>query len=314
MPLIILLYATWTSIFSIGKLTLMWTSPLFLTGSRMVLAGSILITFIIFKDRSSLKLSKKVLLPIFLLAILSMYLTNALEFWGLQHLSAAKTCFIYSLTPFFSALFSYIHFKEKMNIKKWIGMMIGFLGVIPAMYIQSGSEEMLKGISIFSLPELAIIGATIFSVYGWVLLRILVKDDKLSPLTANGISMLIGGILALIHSYFIDSWSPIPVINTGGFIKGTLVMTLISNIICYNLYGYLLRRYTATLLAFFGLLSPIFASITGWIFLGETPSLIIMSSSFIIIFGLWIVYKEEIKQGYIKGKKKSLVEVKGKND
>ena len=103
-------------------------------------------------------------------------------------------------------------------------------------------------------------------------LRLIVKDESFSPLMANGSSMFIGGIFALITSYFVDSWGPLPVAagNYLPFLQQTLLMTLISNIICYNLYGMLLRKYTATFLSFVGLLSPIFASLNGWIFLEKS--------------------------------------------
>ena len=79
-------------------------------------------------------------------------------------------------------------------------------------------------------------------------------------------------------------------------------MTLISNVFCYNLYGFLLKKYTATLLSFVGLLSPIFASLSEWIILGQPPSPILLASTGIVLSGLWIVYQEEIKLGYIKKK------------
>lgn len=301
MFLVVFLFATWSSIFSLAKMTLEHCPPILLTAARMLISSLIILGFLFIRKRKLLKLSKDQIIPISLLAILSIYLTNIFEFWGLQHLSAAKTCFIYSLSPFFAALFSYIHFKEKMNKRKWIGMIIGFLGITPVFLTQSKGESLLGGFSIFSWAELAIIGAALFSVYGWVLLRILVKSKEVSPLTANGWSMLIGGGLALIHSFFIDSWKPFPVgpSDMSGFIQGTLIMTFISNIFCYNLYGFLLKKFTATLMSFMGLLSPFFASLSEWIFLGQKPSLVILGSSCIVILGLWIIYKEELRQGYI---------------
>jgi len=62
----------------------------------------------------------------------------------------------------------------------------------------------------------------------------------------------------------------------------------------------LLKRFTATFLSFMGLLSPIFASFTGWLFLGELPSWQIFLSTGIVSIGLWIIYRAELKQGYIK--------------
>lgn len=304
MFLIVFLFSVWSSIFTIGRMTVAHCPPLLLTSSRMILSGLIILAYLLIRRKKPFDLKKSQILPILLVAILSMYLTNALEFWGLKHLSAGKVCFIYSLTPFFAAFFSYIHFKEKMNLRKWIGMIIGFIGIIPSLFIQTGTEKSVGGIGIFSWAEVAIIGATLFSVYGWVLLRLLVKNNSLSPLVVNGLSMLLGGILALFHSLYIESWNPFPVSgeHLSGFIQGTLIMTFISNILCYNLYGYLLKKYTATFLSFVGLLSPFFASLSEWLILKQPPSLTILASSGVIIFGLWIVYQEELKQGYINKK------------
>jgi drug/metabolite transporter (DMT)-like permease len=304
--LIFFTYATWTTIFALGKQTLHLCPPVFLTSTRMILAGILLLSYLFLFKKDLLRIQKKHIFPLILLSLLSIYLTNIFEFWGLQHLSAAKTCFIYSLSPFFAAFFSYLHFNEKMNARKWVGMSIGFLGVISSFFFQTGSEKSVGGLGFVSWPELALTAAALCSVYGWVLLRILVKEEKnsqpLSPLFVNGSTMFVGGLFALLHSFFIDSWNPVPVPleHMGTFIREILVMTFISNILCYNLYGLLLKRFTATLLSFFGLLSPFFSSLTGWLILGEKPSWVICLSTCIVLFGLWIVYREEIKLGYIQ--------------
>lgn len=272
----------------------------------MILGSMALLAFLAITKRSSFSLNKKQLLSIVVLAFFSIYLTNTLEFWGLQYLSAAKTCFIYSLSPFFAALFSYIHFQEKMNARKWVGLSIGFVGFIPVLLTQTGSEELMNAFSFFSWPTLAVMGAALCSVYGWVILRLIVKDQEISPLMANGSSMLIGGALAFAHSFLVEGWNPLPIATAdfAPFLKGTLLMTLISNIICYNLYGVLLKRFTATFLSFMGLLSPIFASISAWVFLGESPSWTIFMSTCVVSLGLWVVYRAELKQGYIVTKAK----------
>jgi drug/metabolite transporter (DMT)-like permease len=87
--------------------------------------------------------------------------------------------------------------------------------------------------------------------------------------------------------------------NIAPFLGWTLLMTFVSNIVCYNLYGLMLRKFTATFLSFVGLLSPIFASLHGWLFLGEPLSLLIFLSTAFVCLGLWIVYSTELKQGYI---------------
>lgn len=301
---LVLLYATWSSFFVTGKLMLVFSTPLFLTATRMILGGVLMIGYLALRRRSEFKLNRSQWISIGFLALFTIFLTNILEFWGLQYLSAAKTCFIYSLSPFLAALFSYIHFREKMTKAKWIGLSLGFLGMTPVFMAQTGSEELLNAFAFLSWPTLAIVGASLFSVYGWVILRLVVKDNAVSPVMANGSSMLIGGAMALAASLLVDTWSPVPVAagKMGSFLTGTLGMTLLYNIICYNVYGLMLKRFTATFLSFMGILSPIFASITAWLVLGETPSWQIFLSTGIVSIGLWIFYHAELKQGYFNKK------------
>lgn len=295
---VFLTFFMWSTSFTLGKTTLNYSPPLFLTGFRMFLAGVILLAFLALFRRSQLRVTKKQIFPLLLLALTSVYLTNAFEFWGLQYLTAAKACFIYSLSPFLSALFSYFQFKEKLTSKKLLGLLIGFLGFIPVLISQTSYDDM-GGITFLSWADIALILAVVTSVYGWVLLRKLGKED-MSPLMANGASMFVGGLFAFGHSLFTENWNPLPVTNFVPFLQGVLLMIVISNLICYNLYGWLLKRFTATFLSFAGLLTPLFAAFFGWMVLGETVSWTFFLSVGIISIGLWLVYAEELKLGYIK--------------
>ena len=299
---IFFLFFAWSLSFPIGKMMLSYAPPIFLTGIRMFIASIGLVGFSLITKKFK-ALTKRILISLCILGFFNIYLTNILEFWSLSQISAAKTCFLYSLTPFIAALLSYIHFREKMTPLKWVGLSIGFMGFLPTIFAKDLNELSLGSFLGFSLPEIAMFFAVVFSSYGWVLLRLLVKDE-VSPLIANGVSMLIGGLLALGTSFFIDSWTPLP-IATGSFgiLFGLiLTLTLLSNVFCYNLYGHLLKKYTATFLSLFGLLSPIFASLHAWILLGEVPHTSIFLSTLIIVIGLTIVYNEERKQGYFATK------------
>jgi drug/metabolite transporter (DMT)-like permease len=293
-----LIFGLWSLIFPLGKLAVEHASFLFVTAVRMLLAGTLLIGYLALRRKLQWKEAAKQWLPLSLLAFFSIYLTNILELWGLRYLSAAKTCFIYSLSPLFTALLSYIHFSERINRKKALGLSIGFLGMIPVFMAQTGCEELLQISQFLSWPTLAVIGAVFCSVYGWILLRrITLQKGELSPVAANGWSMLLGGFFALAHSVFFESWSPLPMET--GHANTTFYyicwMILISNVLCYNLYGFMLKRFTATFLSFIGLLSPVFASLTSWLLLGETPSWLILLSTAIVLLGLWLVYTAELK-------------------
>ncbi len=295
-----LLFFLWTLSFPIGKEMLNFSSPMFLTGARMIFSGSLLIGYLLFRKKIP-TVSKKGWISLLILALFSIYLTNILEFWSLSHLSAAKTCFIYGLSPFITALLSYIHFKEKMTKMKWIGLSLGCFGFIPVIMQKTGTEGLLQAFGWFTWPEIAMFGAAFFSVYGWIMLRLIVKDETVPILFANGSSMLIGGTLALFSSLLFEPWLPSP-IAAGSLIplgSSIIFLSLLSNIFCYNLYGYLLKKFTATFLSLIGLLSPIFTSLHSYVLLGEKPSSAIFISTLLVLVGLAIVYYEEKRQGYL---------------
>ena len=310
MPLVLVFvcFFVWSTCFTIGKTTLAFSTPIFLTGTRMFIGGMVILAFLAMFQRKDLRIKKHHLFPLSLFALMAVYLTNVFEFWGLQYLTAAKACFIYSLSPFLAALFSYFQFKEKITSRKLLGLVVGFIGFIPVLLHHSKDEQLLGGFSFLSWAEIALIAATATSVYGWILLRKLGKEDEMSPLMANGSSMLIGGLFALVHSFFVEDWSPVPISHYPGFFQGVILMIVISNLFCYNLYGYLLKRFTATFLSFAGLTTPLFAAFFGWLFLHETVTWHFFVSVGIISLGLWLVYAEELRLGYIVKAKKAATE------
>lgn len=298
MPLVIMLFALFASLFTLQKETLNYSQPFFLVGSRMLFAGCILLAYIFFTNKEKLKLNKKHLATFVFLGISNIYLTNIFEIWGINNMVSAKACLLYSLSPFVAAIVAFFVLREVISTNKLIGMLIGFLGLFPIHFSQSGEELASGTFAMLSLAELSIVGAVFFSVYGWILLKKIIVTYKYSPLVANGYSMLIGGILALMHSYYSgENWGPLPVTNYQPFIINSLIMCTISNIICYNLYGYLLKRFTATFMSFAGLITPLFASIYGYLFLQESISWHFFASILCFTIGLSIFYKAEISKG-----------------
>ena len=298
MPYVILLYALFASVFTLAKVGLQYTQPFFLVGTRMFAAGVLMLGYQYFFQRESFVFRKEHFWRVFRLAAFNIYLTNVFEFWGLQYLTSFKTCFIYSLSPFVSALFSYWLFSEKLNFKKWIGLAIGFSGFLPILLTETSSEEQTGHFFFLSWAEISVVIAAVCSVYGWILLRQLVKENGYTPFMANGLSMVMGGAMALVHSFFVESWNPVPVTDFLPFLECAVLLMIISNMIAYNLYGFLLKKYTATFMSFAGFTTPLFTALFGWLFLQETVTLPFYISAIIVFSGLTLFHQEELKQGY----------------
>ncbi len=298
MILVFVLYALFASVFTLGKTALgIDAAPFFLVGTRMTLAGLILLGYQWFFKREQFYIKKQHIVKILFLGFIAIYLTNVCEFWGLQYLTSFKTCFIYSLSPFASALLCYLLFKEKLTKMKWIGLLIGFVGFIPILAIQQGNEELSGNFFFLSSAEIAVIVAALSSVYGWILLSQMMKEGY-SPLMINGVCMLFGGVLALGHSLAYENWNPIPVTNIIPFFECALMLMIISNFLAYNLYGFLLKRYSPTFMSFAGFTTPMFAALFGWIFLGESAEWPFFASAAVVFTGLYLFHREELKLEY----------------
>jgi drug/metabolite transporter (DMT)-like permease len=294
MYLVGLLYALFASCFTFSKAALEYGEPLFLIGVRMIFAGVVLLALTNFK-KEKIQWSKGLLFKLTLLGICNIWLVNAFEFWGLKQLTTARTCFIYSLSPFVSALLSYIIFREKLTVMKWLGLTIGFTAFLPLFLNAETFSDLLEGG--FSWPELSVAMAAILSCYGWILLKQIMKNYNCSFLFANGFSMLLGGIFAISQSALTETWDPIPVSNAPLFFSLAFLVMVISNFLAYNIYGYLLKRYTATFLSFAGFITPLFTALFGFLFLGEMVSNSFWIASSVVFIGLYIFSREELRRG-----------------
>ena len=177
MPLVFLLYALFASVFILGKWTLSYASPFFLVGSRMSVAGILILAFLACKKGPIFPFNKRQIPKLILLGMFNIYMVNVLEFWGLQYLTSFKTCFIYSLSPFVSAILSYFIFSESLSKMKWLGLSLGFAGFIPILIETTPIEDAVGQLWVFSWPEIAVTAAAILSCWGWILMRGLVKDN-----------------------------------------------------------------------------------------------------------------------------------------
>lgn len=292
-----LLYIICASTFTIAKEALNYGEPIFFTAVRMLVGGTILLGYYRFSSRMSIVIKPEHYWLFVQAVFFYMYCSYVLDNVALKYLSSAKACLFYNLSPFLSALFSYFWFGEHMTVKKWVGLLIGFAAFLPV--IMAPSKEPSINASLLSWPELMMFGALLSSVYGWIIVRKLVKEIGYPAPMINGIAMLGASVLGMGTSYMIEPWYPIPVTNPMLFAFYTLLIVVVSNIIFVNFYTVLLKRYTATLLSFSGFMTPLFAAALGWLFLGEKVSVDFFATTGLVLVGLSLFYYEELRQGYI---------------
>lgn len=296
MLLIVLLHALYGCTFTISKVLISFASPMLTIGIRMTLAGFLLSAYALFvsKKQETLFTNSKTISYILQIAIFGTFFPYVLRYWALQFLPVAKTALIYNIAPFISFFFSYFIFDEKATIRKWIGLFFGFAGVIPVLIVKSGAAEAAtSGIGFLSWPEIAMLIAVTSFSYGWIVMKKLVTSTSLSPIQINGANMFLAGVMALMTSWYFENTF---VVNQPlQFSCWLMLIIIITNFICANMYAMLLRHYSATLLSLAGLIAPISATITSWLYLGEAITIDVAITTVLVILGFTIFYSEELK-------------------
>jgi drug/metabolite transporter (DMT)-like permease len=301
------------STFTLGRAVVHYASPIFFIGIRMMFGGSLLLGFVYFFNKKNWKFLRKDIFFYFQLMFFHIYISYLGEFWALQYISSAKACLLYNLSPFVTALFSYYMFSEKLSGKKWFGLIIGLLGFLPILLAQVPQENIAGHFGSLSLPELALIISGCSTSYAWLLIKKMIQNGY-SILMLNGIAMTSAGFLAFLTSLLVDglphvyccavpqdalSVSLTTILGTQEigflmFILYLVALILIANVICYNLYGLLLRQYSATFLSFAGFTTPLFAALWGFLLLGESIGTSFFVSLAITFIGLYLFYTEEL--------------------
>lgn len=283
-----LIFALFASTFTIGQAALLYTQPVFLIALRMTLAGLVMLTWVLINKKTILANPKFILAAGFI----HIYVPYVTEFWGLQYVGSAKAALLYSVMPFVTAIIERYTCNFKLTRKKIIGMAIGLIGLLPIILNNSCIDQANNCFYIPHVPELAILISAVTASFGWIIIKKGLSKGY-TILEINGSAMLVGGLFAFATSLVVDAWAPIPSTNFQLTLLYTGLLILIGNFLYYNLYGSLLKKYSATFLSFLGFTIPIFAAIYQWLFFGQIIGLDFIVSSIITIIGLYIFYRDE---------------------
>lgn len=233
------------------------------------------------------------------IAFFHIYFTFSCEFWALQYVTSAKTNLIYATTPFIAATLSYFLLNERLSKLKVWAIFIGIAGIAPVSL--KADSFALAGSFKDAIPEFVLLAAVISASYAWFDIKKWMHRG-VSIVSINAFSMLVGGALSIISSFFVLGADFFPTTNLEMIALYILAMVITSNIVFYNLFGYLMHKHSITFLSFCGFLSPLFGALYGWYFLQEDISWHYALSFIIIFIALYLFYREERKDAQNKPK------------
>lgn len=201
---------------------------------------------------------------------------------GLQYTSAANTGWIIGTAPIFISIMGMIFFKEKINLKQFLGIAIAFLGLI--LLISKGE--------IFSIDFISNKGdfLVLASSFTWGIYSIVNKKISLTypPLMTILYLFIMMAILilpvtankeTLFRLEHLSAISWISILFLGIFCSG----------ISYVLWAQSLKDMDSSRVGAFLYFEPFVTVFSAWIFLRENITILMILSGIIIIVGVIIV-------------------------
>ena len=292
---IFLMYAIFATTLSLGKSVVQYGPIVSYIGFRMAISGLLLLVYYIFVHKGSFKIKRRDWISFLNIAFLGIFASYVLCFWALQHLSVAKSAFFLLLSPFFTALFSWLHGFEGFSYKKILGLLIGAVGTIPMLLATTGDEQAFTHVFSLDMPEIASLISVALYAYSWIEVKRLI-NHKYETSFINGMTMFLGGVTTLIFAFFFDGWTltSTPITDWYAFTIFLAIIVAVGTF-CFSLYAHILKQHSPTLVSFFGFTEPFFAAIFACIFLSEPISLTFSISLLVVSSGLYLFYQDDLK-------------------
>ena len=174
--------------------------------------------------------------------------------------------------PLIVALLARVLFGDLINPFGWIGLILGLVGIlclgVPSELLSNwllmGNEK--TGEALLSHGELWMLAAAISMAFGTVLIRFACKESD--PVAVTGWHMVLGSIpLIFLHSVD-NQWPFFPQWNLSEW-SLMAYASLFGGALAYGLFFWFANREELTSFSTLAFLTPVFALVTGGIWLGE---------------------------------------------
>ena len=305
--LIFLVFSLFASAITANKILLYALNPQLLVGIRMTV-GALILAFLLYVRTRKLFTWSVVMqsfLWIAVIAFFTTYFPSNLKAYALAYMPSAKMAFFGTLDPFITALYSHFWFGERLTLRQWLGILLGFMGMLILIYGSSSLEEQV--FSIVSYPECAAFLAVVLSRFGWIQAQQLLKKELFTPVQLNILLMSLGGGISLASAFIfgLTSLAPLPLLpvldklpfsylGQLGFILSWTI--IVGNVVGYTLYGYALKRHSTTFIPLAGFTLPLIVQFLGWLLLDEGVSLLFFVACAVTFMGVLLFYIDEKAQ------------------
>lgn len=253
--------------------------PAFFAGIRFAIAGLIMLMYAWYRG-FSIPTKFKSLIRLSIIGLFLLVGANGTVVWAEQWVHSGIASLVVATVPLFMALIETILPNTKgIGLKGWIGLIIGFIGVVFLVYSNLNTESI----------NFIGVGALLFASLMWSIGSLYSKSIEIegSIFSKIGIQMLAGGIVLLLIGFINNEFKQIHFTVSGLF--SLLYLIFFGSIVGYGSYIYVLQKWPAAKAGTYAYVNPLVAVILGWLILDENMSFSILFSAFIILTGVFLV-------------------------
>ncbi|PWU69603.1 DMT family transporter [Gracilibacillus dipsosauri] len=249
-------------------------------GIRFLIAGIIVLVLLAFMDIRKLKITKRQLLVLTLLGIIQTALQYYFFYNGLAIVSGMQGAILSSSGIFFTVLLAHFYYNnDRLDRKKWLGIIAGFIGIVLANWGQSFA------ISFQWNGEGYMILAGLTSAIATIMAKELATG--IHPFAITGWQLTIGAILLLLVGY--------PQLQEGSIVFtplgwGLLLYSALLSAIAFGLWYSLLKYQAAGKISMYKFIVPVAGVLFSAMFIdGEALNVMIFGAIVMVASGIIVV-------------------------
>lgn len=242
--------------YSLFNITDSVAQKLFFAGLRFAAAGIMVLAAAVAVNKKVPVLNRKNAAQITIIGLIYTALQYVFFYIGLSNTTGANGSIVNSSTTFMALAAGYFVYKEPVGLKKAVGAIIGFAGVL-IVFLGNG----IGGVS-FTGEGFILIAAACFVAGSMLSKSATVSTDAM---TVTGYNLLIGGLVLLVAG--IAGGGVIDTVNT----KGVLILIYLAflSAAAFTLWTMLLKKSSVGSISVFNFIIPVSGTILSAIFMKE---------------------------------------------
>lgn len=264
-----------------------WSSQMIFAGTRFAIAGIMTILAGSLTARKLLLPTKSSIPKIAMISLFQTVLQYFFYYIGLAHTTGVKAAVIVAAKVFAAILISSLIYRlEKLTMRKIIGCILGFLGIIII-----NMNGLKSGLDFSLLGDGFILISTIANGFSSVLIKKYSSNEN--PVLLSGWQFLFGGLIMAIIGLACGG-------NIGNITVNSVAILLYLAFVsaaAYSLWAMLLKYNPVSKVSVFGFMNPVCGVVISSIVLKESDSLGIhaLAALILVCLGIYIVNREKNK-------------------